>query len=132
MNFPSLEMSNRFRKHLKINSILNLTDPHGELKGVNVLTAVGTDRSGIMADFGIASEAELDEYLERARKVSNNITHSISLSSYVELHRLLFVLLAGALRGAVKEATAASRRQDPDLVERPHDLGAVPRWGRQG
>ena len=62
-------MSNRFRKHLKINSILNLTDPHGELKGVNVLTAVGTDRSGIMADFGIASEAELDTYLERARKV---------------------------------------------------------------
>lgn len=44
-------------------------DPHGELKGVNVLTAVGTDRSDIMADFGIAGEAELDAYLERARKV---------------------------------------------------------------
>ena len=48
-------------------------DPHGELKGVNVLTAVGTDRSDIMADFGIAGEAELDAYLERARKVCINV-----------------------------------------------------------
>ena len=46
------------------------TDPHGELKGVNVLTAVGTDRSRILADFGISSEAELDAHLESARKVS--------------------------------------------------------------
>ena len=54
----------------EFNSYLNFTDPHGELKGVNVLTAVGTDRSGIMAEFGISSEAELDAHLERARKVS--------------------------------------------------------------
>ena len=34
-----------------------------------MLTAVGTDRSGITADFEIASEDELDAHLERARKV---------------------------------------------------------------
>ena len=34
-----------------------------------MLTAVGTDRSGIMTEFGISSEEELDAHLEHARKV---------------------------------------------------------------
>lgn len=35
-------------------------DPHGELKGQNVLTTIGTDRQKILNDFGLASEAELE------------------------------------------------------------------------
>ena len=44
-------------------------DPHGELKGQNVLTIIETDPKQILKDFGLESEAELASKIGQIQKI---------------------------------------------------------------
>jgi uncharacterized protein YyaL (SSP411 family) len=44
-------------------------DPHGELKGQNVLTTIGTDKARIIEDFGLENEIGLSEKIQQIQQL---------------------------------------------------------------
>lgn len=61
-----------FCKYFNVKSEGNVDprgDPHGELKGQNVLTKVGVKSQDIVQEFGLTDENELETIIEECRQI---------------------------------------------------------------